>query len=195
MMSSGSSTERGSPSRETGLQPWHFYMLLSLGAATWAVIVSRHTHPAALLLISAAIMAAGLVAAALHSALTGFFGGGVEGLAPSGRTREFLERDKALVLRSIKELEFDHSMRKVSDRDFAEMSGRLRQRAMEIMQELERGPGPASAASGKAEAPTAPSTPGTAARAARPIVPGPCAACGTPNDSDARFCKSCGARL
>ena len=34
-----------------------------------------------------------------------------------------LEREKALVLRSIKELEFDHAMGKVSDADFAEIGG------------------------------------------------------------------------
>ena len=39
-----------------------------------------------------------------------------------GRTRAALEREKALVLRSIKELEFDRAMGKVSEKDFAEMS-------------------------------------------------------------------------
>ena len=37
------------------------------------------------------------------------------------RQRVALERDKALTLRAIKELEFDHAMGKVSDNDFAEM--------------------------------------------------------------------------
>ena len=39
-----------------------------------------------------------------------------------GRARAALEREKTLVLRSIKELEFDHAMGKVSDEDFAEMA-------------------------------------------------------------------------
>ena len=43
-----------------------------------------------------------------------------------GRTRAALEREKALVLRSIKELEFDFAMGKVSQADFDEMGGRLR---------------------------------------------------------------------
>ena len=45
------------------------------------------------------------------------------------RTRVALEREKLLTLRAIKELEFDRAMRKLSDEDFQEMSGRLRARA------------------------------------------------------------------
>ena len=40
--------------------------------------------------------------------------------------RAVLEREKMLVLRSIKELEFDRAMGKVSAKDFDEMAGRLR---------------------------------------------------------------------
>ena len=39
-----------------------------------------------------------------------------------GRTRVALEREKALVLRSIKELEFDFAMGKIAKADFDEMS-------------------------------------------------------------------------
>ena len=46
-----------------------------------------------------------------------------------GRTRAALEREKTLSLRSIKELEFDRAMGKVSEKDFAEMGARLRARA------------------------------------------------------------------
>src|SRR6187402_1702858 len=67
MMSSGSSTDRGATRRDSTFQPWHFYILLSLAGATGAVIVSRNTHPAALIMLSASIVAAGLVGAALHS--------------------------------------------------------------------------------------------------------------------------------
>ena len=51
-----------------------FYFLLAMIAATVAVVVSRHTHPVALVLLSAAILGAGLVAMAFHRALAGFFG-------------------------------------------------------------------------------------------------------------------------
>ena len=173
MMSSGSSTDRGATRRDSSFQPWHFYILLSLAGATGAVIVSRNTHPAALIMLSASIVAAGLVGAALHSAIAGFLGGGSVEKVASGRAREFLEQEKALVLRSIKELEFDRAMRKVSDQDFAEIGGRLRARALELMQALD---GPVE----KAPAPAKRTT---------------CASCDAPIDSDARFCKHCGAKL
>ena len=181
MMSSGSSTERGAARRDTSFQPWHFYILLSLAAATWAVIVSRNTHPAALILLSASIVAAGLVGAALHSAVTGFFGGDPAERVVSSRTREFLEQEKALVLRSIKELEFDRAMRKVSDQDFAEIGGRLRARALELMQALESPEPVESRTSDRNTEKPAPRT--------------TCASCDATVDADAKFCQQCGAKL
>ena len=50
-----------------------------------------------------------------------------------------MEREKALVLRSIKELEFDRAMGKVSPRDFDEMSTRLRTRAMMLIKQADEG--------------------------------------------------------
>jgi ABC-type hemin transport system ATPase subunit len=61
------------------------------------------------------------------------------GERPSDRARAALEREKALVLRSIKELEFDRAMGKVSEKDFEEMSGRLRTRALMLMRQLDAG--------------------------------------------------------
>src|SRR6185295_4414392 len=57
------------------------------------------------------------------------------------RTRAALEREKMLALRSIKELEFDRAMGKVSDSDWQEMSGRLRTRATRLMRQLDAGAG------------------------------------------------------
>ena len=61
------------------------------------------------------------------------------GERPSERARAALEREKTLVLRSIKELEFDRAMGKVSAKDFDEMAGRLRARAMTLMKQLDAG--------------------------------------------------------
>jgi hypothetical protein len=200
-MSSASSTERGATGRDSGFQPWHFYMLLSLAGATWAVIVSRDTHPAALVLLSAAIVAAGLVGATLHYAVVAFFAPSRVAPAPAtGRTREFLQQEKALVLRSIKELEFDRAMGKVSDQDFAEIGGRLRARAMEIMQALDGTPssGEAGAVFGaRRNVPTtAPQDAGTDHRApGTDDPPRTCPSCDAAVDADARFCKICGAKL
>ena len=43
------------------------------------------------------------------------------------------------MLRSIKELEFDRAMGKLSTKDFEEMGGRLRARAIALMKELDEG--------------------------------------------------------
>jgi hypothetical protein len=118
----------------------------------------------------------------------------------SERTRQDLEREKALTLRSIKELEFDRAMSKVSPQDFDEMAGRLRARAIGIMKQLDAGTSAyrdliekeLAARTGKAAAPVS-------VAAATPDVKnaraGVSCTCGTLNDPDARFCKSCGAKL
>jgi hypothetical protein len=113
-----------------------------------------------------------------------------------GRTRAALEREKTLLLRSIKELEFDRGMGKVSEKDFAEMSARLRTRAARLMrqldagsvyrtqieQEIERRLGGRGSARASGEPVLGTATPA-------------CASCGVVNDVDAKFCKDCGARL
>jgi hypothetical protein len=181
MMSSGTSTERGTPVRDSTFHPWQFYLLLSMAGATAAVLLSRDTQPAALLLVSVAVFATGLVAIALHRALTGLLGvRRAESGAPlATRTREAIEYDKTIVLRSIKELEFDHNMRKVSDADFADIGGRLRQKAMALMEELGRDE--RSKERHQMQAPL--------------VVSRTCPSCGTALDGDARFCKQCGVRV
>ena len=179
MTNSATSTKARPQPPASGFQAWHFFLLLSMIGATVVVMVSRETHPAALLLLSAAVIAAGFVGLALSRAVAGFFSRGKEPAPVAGRSREELERQKALVLRSIKELEFDKAMGKVSEADFAAISARLRTRALSIMQDLER-------------TPAAP----TRAVPAQTVVAGNfCTQCGTPNDRDARFCKSCGTKL
>jgi hypothetical protein len=178
--SSETSTEAVAVKDRAAFQPWQFYILLAMLGATGAVIVSRHTHPVALLLISAAVIGAGLVGVAFHRAVAGLLG---EVSAPPARTdraRTHLEREKALVLRSIKELEFDHRMGKVSEADYDDILGRLRTRALTLMQDLDRAPSePAPATDDSPAAPPAAA----------------CAACGTANDADARFCKQCGRKV
>ena len=180
-MSSRTSTSSPAPPADTGFRAWHLYVLLSMVAATAAVIVSRQTHPVALLVLSGAVMAAGLVGLMIHHALTGF-AGGVEASAGhvGDRQREAMLRDKALILRSIKELEFDRATGKVNEADFREMNARLRARA--ISSDGSAGTRDRAAAD---EGPPA---------AAAPAIRG-CPACGTRNDADSKFCKHCGRRL
>jgi len=167
------------------LQPWQLFTLAGLVGATITVFLSRGQSPAAVILLSLAVFAAAAVGlAALRTVMPL-----TSKAAPDrtqvlgGRTRAALEREKTLALRAIKELEFDRAMGKVSDRDFNEMSGRLRARAARLLRQLDAGAGYRSQIEreierrlGKAPAPAA----------------GVCASCGTKNDADARFCKRCG---
>jgi len=178
-MSSATSTERETPD-DAGFRPSHLFILLSMVAATVAVMLSRQTQPAALLLLSAAIIAAGLIGFAIYHAAAGFFSQQGPPRVLDDRERDVLEREKSLVLRSIKELEFDRSMKKIGDADFADMNARLRARALSLMEQLERG---------KREELRP-------AKAARARATGPyCDQCGTENDPDAKFCKQCGRKL
>jgi hypothetical protein len=184
-------------STSDGFQVSHFFVLLSLLTATVAVVMARPSAPEHLILISLTIGAAGYAGLCFYRVLAPL-------VAPhadfdrqplSERSRIELEREKALTLRSIKELEFDRAMAKVSPQDFDEMSGRLRARAINIMKQLDAGSTAYRALIEKelaarigGSSPTDPKV----ARAARPA--GECV-CGTVNDVDARFCKLCGMKL
>lgn len=173
-MSSGTSTE------SAPFTAGHFFVLLSMVAATAAVVMARNTHPAALLLISAAALAAGYTAYALHQALMALLDR-THTPVLGQRQREVLEQDKLTVLRAIKDLEFDYGMKKVSEADYQDMLGRLKQRALLIMEQLEHIPPDATPVVAPAVV--------VAARAAV------CPRCSTSNDGDAKFCKQCGEKL
>jgi hypothetical protein len=121
---------------------------------------------------------------AFHRALNGFFGVGTRPPPRGERARALLEREKALVLRSIKELEFDHQMGKVGEADFVDLGGRLRARALALMQDIDRA-GPETELNESVRGDRKPP----------PSARGVCAQCGTANDADAKFCKQCGHKL
>ena len=80
-------------------------------------------------------------------------------------------------------------MGKVAQADFDEMAGRLRQRAVGLMQRIETGQaGLRDRISRDLAAARQP-------KASRQAAARRCASCETANDADARFCKSCGAAL
>jgi hypothetical protein len=204
-MSSASSTEGLKKGREsTPFQPWQFFVLAGLAAATAGVFVSRGTSPANVIFISIIIGAAALAGTAVYRMLLPLV---VPEAAESaemigGRTRAALEREKLLVLRSIKELEFDRAMNKISAQDYDEMVARLRSRAVRLMRQLDAGGSGyreiierelagrlGRAAAAKSTTPIEPSeTPDTS-------FAGACVSCGTINESDARFCKHCGSKV
>ena len=167
-------------------QPWQFFTLTGLAGATVlvfvAVFVWHVDRPEAILLslvVGAAAYAgyaAWRTAAPLSSEESE-----VTPLSVSGRARAVLEREKLLTLRAIKDLDFDKAMGKVSEQDHAEMTGRLRMRAAGLIRQLD------STVSYRETIDRELSR--------RQAALAPCAACGTDNDADAKFCKSCGAAL
>lgn len=196
MMSSGTSTDHPPAT----FRPWHFFALAGLAGATISVVTVRPSGVAALILVVAACWAGAYVGYAFYRMLAPLlfrdFSERVEMVG--GRTRAALEREKTLVLRALKELEFDRAMGKVSEADFQEMGGRLRARARALLKRLdvdgaayrdlierELGVRLQEAEAGGA--------PAEAERAA--AVRRPCASCGGGNEPDARFCKHCGTAL
>ena len=190
------------PSAEGGIRPWHLLLMATVLAIAAGVFATRGTSTVNAVAVAVAIASVAWVAAAVARTVAPL-------VAPElseqtdmvgGRTRAALEREKFLVLRSIKEVEFDRAMGKISDADFSEMERRLRVRAAGLLRQLDadrsgyralierelstrvgRVPHAQPPAAGEAVAPAVPS--------------GTCAACGVANDADARFCKSCGARI
>lgn len=197
-----------SPPSDT-LRPWQFFTLGALVCATAAIFVVRGTTAENLIFVCLGIFAAALVGLAVLNALRPLVTGEVrEPEMIGGHTRAAIEREKNLVLRSIKELEFDRAMGKVSATDYDEIVGRLRSRAVRLLQQLDNaGSGyrelverdlarrlvkaGASQAGQRAEGKGQEET-GARGEGQRAMS---CASCGTSNDSDARFCKSCGTKL
>jgi hypothetical protein len=207
-------------STSDGFQVSHFFVLLSLLAATVAVVMARPSAPEHLILISLTIGAAGLAALCFYRVLAPLIAphADLERQPLSERMRADLEREKALTLRSIKELEFDRAMGKLSDGDWQEMSTRLRARASRLMRQLDAGPGyreqiekDLAKRLGEANARLKPShytgdeEPDTRSanglaerldtRSAKASAERACTSCATVNDADARFCKGCGGKL
>jgi hypothetical protein len=198
-MSSATSTE------PQPLQPWQFFTLAGLVGATIVVFLSEGQSPAGIIVLSLIIFGAAAVGVAawrMFSPLAGID----EPAGPQifgGRTRAALEREKSLVLRSIKDLEFDHAMGKVSEKDFAEMGARLRARAAGLIRQLDSGTNYRQAIQAEIEkrvGRTLSGSPGEQPDKARPTAETKsatklCLSCCTPNDPDARFCKGCGYQL
>jgi len=184
--------KKGLGAEEPFLQPWQFFLLGGMLAATATVIVATGQSPANIIILSLTVVAVSFVGLGAYRMLAPLVLAEVE--TPTligGRTRIALEREKALVLRSLKELEFDFAMGKMSKADFDEMAGRLRRRAVGLMRQLDAGGGYREQIQKEVEQ-----------RLGQPLVEGgdkpvglSACECGTINDPDARFCKSCGAKL
>jgi len=203
--SSGSVRLQADPS-DAGLQPWQFFVLAALGCATAVTFMARGQGPTAVILLGVLMGTAALVGYAALRALRPLVLPEEDQTVMVGqRTRVALEREKLLTLRSIKELEFDRAMGRLSDEDWNEMSGRLRSRVARLMRQLDAGAGYrdqiekdlAKRIEGDARLKGSRSEPAPSAdeRSAKASAERVCASCETANDADAKFCKGCGARL
>jgi hypothetical protein len=134
------------------------------------------------------------------------------GLAPRAPQRlSELEREKQLVLKAIKEVQLDHQMRKISDPDYRDMIERYRMRAMRLISEIEAGDNyrelierelkgrlaaleaaPAAAAEPEAAPASSREETHAATETASQLA---CPSCAAVNDTDAQFCKKCGAKF
>ena len=111
-------------------------------AATATVIVATGQSPANIIILSLTVVSVSFVGLGAYRMLSPLVSDQPETpMTIGGRTRVALEREKTLVLRSIKELEFDFAMGKIAKADFDEMSGRLRARALGLMRQLDAGGG------------------------------------------------------
>jgi hypothetical protein len=206
-MSSGTliKTSDSEATADPGIQPWQFFVLAALACATAVTFIVR--GQGVIVVIMLTLLMAGIAAVAIAALRTfqPLVGAHEDQTAMIGeRTRAALEREKLLTLRAIKDLEFDKAMGKLSEDDFREMSGKLRIRAAGLIRQLDAGAGyrtqverdlakrlgtPDGGPKGAAYVPPHDVTPQESERVRT------CAACATPNDPDARFCKECGQKL
>lgn len=106
---------------------------------------------------------------------------------------------KQFLLRALKDLEFERSVGKISEADYIQLKRKYRTEAKRVLRQLDQQIEPCRA---EAEALVASYLAAHDLRAdnqAQQAVPtkavGQLCTCGTRNDSDARFCKSCGQSL
>ena len=99
------------------------------------------------------------------------------GISKRARSREELLERRDRILASIKDLEFEKEVGKISEQDFREMNARFRREAVAVMRELE-------------------SAAGNTRKKRRPSKNRRfCTACGAVVTRGDRFCLQCGHRL
>lgn len=161
---------------------------------------------------------------AFWQSLRSAFGAGVEhhgvDVGVSEQRASLLDEKNAL-LRSIKDMEFEREVDKISEEDHERLDTRLRARAREVLRLLDEDVEPyrrkaeqlvaerlkevEGASPYRSSAPDAGASPAVepepAIESEEEAAPPPaddkvrCASCETPNDPDAAFCKKCGTRM
>jgi hypothetical protein len=186
-----------SPNSTSYTRSSYVFAIGALAASAVGVLTAADRAPASLVTTAIVMLCAAPVGAGLYRALAPLARGARDerGAAVEGRARVALEREKTFVLRSIKELEFDRAMGKISDGDFAEMVSRLRARAMDLIRQLDAG---AIVHGDEIDRELA-------KRLARAVEPRPpaalaaarlrCPSCLRVSSPGARFCDRCGEKL
>ncbi len=224
-MTANTESERAGPL--AALPPWLSMTLafLGLGIVIFGVLLlmgaALEPPTIALSLAGVALVFAVWRMFAIVHALAVPANAGVEIQRVGGARRSSLEDEFQRLLRSIKELEFDHEMGKISDQDFEQMEVNYRARALEVMRELEKTEAlhpslqrllavreeersggfllselePASSGRGRTDASQVLRESSGDAAAEETASARICDACGGSNDDDARFCKHCGKEL
>ncbi|HMD33798.1 MAG TPA: zinc ribbon domain-containing protein [Vicinamibacterales bacterium] len=176
-----------------GLQPWQFFVLAGLGCATALAYLAAGRGVTSIILLTVLMATAAIVGMAALRTLRPLVSSDEERVAVIGqRTRAALEREKLLTLRAIKDLEFDRAMGKLSEADWQEMSARLRARAASLIRRLDASGDYRSQIEAEVAKRLASRAEKEREASAERVI---CAKCSTQNDPDARFCKSCGAKL
>lgn len=206
----------GRAGRELALSPWHLFVVGVFAAATAGIVMTRDAPAVGVVLVCLLIAAGGWAGLALHRTLWPLVSDEAEQASESlgDRTRVSLERERNLALRSMRDLDFDRAMEKIEEADYVEMAGRLSARIARLTKHLEDGstdyrelverdiqarmtearaqsPDPEAVSQTRPSSVLSPQSSIPGPEAAQPV----CAGCQTQNDPDARFCKSCGARL
>lgn len=116
----------------------------------------------------------------------------------TGGTREALLQEKHSLLVALRELRSERDLGKVSEADFHDLELRHRERAREVLRQLDEEIEPMRAkARALIDAALAapPAEPEVTPKAALQPQAAQCPACQVSNDVDAIFCKKCGGRM
>ena len=208
---SGSRAVEAAPARRRRVPTWIWGAAGAAAVLIYGLVVERMRFAPPLVMLALGGMTLAFTAAALWRIIDPLARVEVPD-ADATQSRSFvreLEREKQLVLKAIKEIEFDYQMRKIGEREYREMVERYRQRAMRLISELDAGGDyrgliekelrlrlelPVAEQSTSAT-PASPAANATTAAAPAAGARVPCPACDTLNDPDAKFCKSCGGKV
>jgi hypothetical protein len=179
---------------------------LPIGCVIVAVIVGARSSVGSALLVLAAGALLGTIALLWASVRTlsgdAPLPSGLDALASRRRGTDALAEQKRRVLRGLKDIESEHAIGKIDDADYRAFVARYREEAKVVMRKMDLQVSPARAEAERiardflVRRGLAPKEERTEAE--RSVVTGGrlvCAGCGTSNESDAAFCKQCGAAM